>query len=160
MSAIYNTYIALVRALLKICRKMSKKCCSLCSCTLPEESSKRRRLHSTSSSFALQAFIEASSQCGLERVVPRGDQGVNGPFLCLACCSQLEKMSKLRANLRHLTEEVTSKIKKTAAQLNVSKDSTPPGILKSQRVKNQAASCHAVYDMCFNISPSFDLNIT
>ena len=101
-------------------RAMAMKLCSLCYCTLPEESSRRRRLHSTSSSLALQAFVDVSSQCGLQRVVPHVDKGVNGPFLCLACCSQLEKFSKVKTNLYHLTEDVTRKISATAVCLGLS----------------------------------------
>ena len=37
---------------------------------LPESSSKRRRLYGISSSFDLQAFMDASVQAGLESVVP------------------------------------------------------------------------------------------
>ena len=44
--------------------------CSLCCCVLPESSSKRRRLYGISSSFALQAFMDASVQAALESVVP------------------------------------------------------------------------------------------
>ena len=33
--------------------------------------------------------MEISSQAHLECVVPRGDKGVDGPFLCLRCHSQL-----------------------------------------------------------------------
>ena len=85
------------------------KLCSLCHCDLPKDSTKRRRLHGTSSSFALQAFVELSSKAGLEGVVPKGDKGADGPFLCLACHSQLEKVAKLKANLRFLTEDVEKK---------------------------------------------------
>ena len=45
-------------------------------------SSKRRRLYGTSS-FALQAFKEASVQARLERVVSADEGGDHGPFLCL-----------------------------------------------------------------------------
>ena len=84
------------------------KTCSLCSCILPESSSKRRRLYGTSSSFALQAFKEASVQARLERVVSADEGGDYGPFLCLTCFCQLEKISKLKANLRHLSEDVVN----------------------------------------------------
>ena len=96
---------------------------SLCSCKLPADSSKRRRVHSTSSSLALQAFVDVSSQCGLQGVVPRGDEGANGPFFCLTCCSQLEKLSKVKANLCHLTGDVTRKITATATLLGLSAQS-------------------------------------
>ena len=99
------------------------KRCSLCSCTLPADSSKRRRVHSTSSSLALQAFVDVSSQCGLQGVVPRRDEGANGPFFCLSCCSQLEKFSKVKANLHHLTGDVTRKITATATYLGLSAQS-------------------------------------
>lgn len=95
------------------------KRCSVCSCTLPADATKRRRLHGISSSFALQAFIEISSQTGLESVVPREDKGFEGPFLCLQCHSQLEKISKVKANLKQLTETVQNKIKQTAVVLNI-----------------------------------------
>lgn len=93
------------------------KWCLLCSCTLPEDSSKHGQVHSISSSLALQAFIDVSSQCGLQGIVPREDRGVNGPFYCLPCSSQLEKLSKVKANLCHLTEDVTHKIKATTVVL-------------------------------------------
>ena len=46
-------------------------------CALPKDLTKRRKFHSTSSSFALQAFVEVSSQVGLESVVPQEDIGAN-----------------------------------------------------------------------------------
>lgn len=104
---------------------VTMKRCSLCNCSLPEDSTKRRRLHGTSSSFALQAFLEVSLRAGLGSVVPREDKGADGPFLCLACHSQLEKVSKLKANLAFLTEDVERKLKQTATSLNVI---TPSGI--------------------------------
>ena len=54
------------------------KRCSLCYCELPKDSTKRRRLRSTSSSFSLQAFIEVSSEAGLESSVPVRDEGADG----------------------------------------------------------------------------------
>ena len=95
------------------------KRCSLCYCELPKDSTKRRRLHGTSSSFSLQALVEVSSEAGLGSAVPTKDRGADGPFLCLPCHSQLEKVSKLKANLRFLTEDVKKKLKNTAASLNV-----------------------------------------
>ena len=95
------------------------KRCSLCYCELPKDSTKRRRLHGTSSSFSLQAFVEVSLEAGLGSAVPMRDKGADGPFLCLPCHSQLEKVSKLKANLRFLTEDVEKKLKNTAASLNV-----------------------------------------
>lgn len=96
------------------------KLCSLCSCALPEHSSRCRRVHSTSSSLALQAFVDVSYQSGLQGVVPHEDRGVNGLFYCLPCSSQLEKLSKVKANLCHLTEDVICKIKATAVGLRIS----------------------------------------
>ena len=87
------------------------KQCSLCNCTLPPDTTKRRRLHGTSSSFALQTFVEISSQAHLGSLVPCGDKGVDGPFLCLPCHGQLEKISKLKANLKYLTGDVERKMK-------------------------------------------------
>ena len=72
-----------------------------------------------SSSFALQVFKDASAQVGLDSVVPP-DKGIHGPFLCLPCCNQLEKMSKLKANLHTLSSDVVRKIKETASHLGVS----------------------------------------
>ena len=108
-------------------RGPNMKRCSLCSCNLPADSTKRRRLHGTSSSFALQAFVEISSQAYLETVVPRGDKGVDGPFLCLQCHSQLEKISKVKTSLKYLTEDVERKIKQTAAILNITMNPTGKG---------------------------------
>ena len=93
--------------------------CSLCCCVLPESSSKRRRLYRISSSFALQAFMDASVQAGLESIVPP-DKGIHGPFLCLPCYNQLEKTSTLKANLHLLSADVGRKIKETASRLGVS----------------------------------------
>ena len=50
--------------------------------------------------------------------MPTKDRGADGLFLCLPCHSQLEKVSKLKANLRFLTEDV-KKLKNTAASLNI-----------------------------------------
>ena len=116
------------RALPRQHSAMAMKLCSLCYCTLPEESS-RRRFYSTSSSLALQAFVDVSSQCGLQRVVPHVDKGVHGPFLCLACCSQLEKFSKVKTNLYHLTEDVTRKISATAVCLGPGLSARPGKIM-------------------------------
>ena len=92
------------------------KWCLLCSCTLPVDSSKHRRVQSTSSSLVLQAFVDVSSQCGQQGVVPCADKGINGQFFCLACCFQF----KVKVNLCHLTEDVTRKTKATAARLGLS----------------------------------------
>ena len=67
------------------------KRCSLCSCTLPKDSAKWRRLHGTSYNFALQMFLEVSSKTGLESVVPWEEKVADGPFLCIAYHSQLQK---------------------------------------------------------------------
>ena len=99
-------------------RFAAMKWCSLCWCVLSEDSSKRRRLHGTSSSLALQVFVDVSSQCG-HQGVSRTDQGANGLFLCIPCSSQLEKLSKVKTNLSHLTEAVTRKINATAVQLGL-----------------------------------------
>ena len=50
--------------------------------------------------------------------MPMIDKGADGPFLCILCHSQLEKVSKLKTNLRFLTEDV-EKLKNTAASFNV-----------------------------------------
>ena len=52
--------------------------------------------------------------------MPIRDNGAaDGPFLCIPCHSQLEKVSKLKTNLRFLTEDVEKKLKNTAARFNV-----------------------------------------
>ena len=74
---------------------VTAKHCSLCHCTLPTDTTKRRRLHGISSSLAPQVFLDVSSQAGLKNVVSLEDRGPrNGPFLCLKCHSQLDKTAK------------------------------------------------------------------
>ena len=58
-------------------------------------------------------------QAGLEGVVPP-NKGIHGPFLCHPCYNQLEKTSKLKANLHALSADVEKKIKETASCLGVS----------------------------------------
>ena len=95
------------------------KRCSLCYCELPKDSTEWRRLNGTSSSFSLQTFVEVSSEAGLGSAVFMRDKGPDGPFLCSLCHSQLEKVSKLKANLRFLTEGIEKKLKNMAASLNI-----------------------------------------
>ena len=59
-------------------------------------------------------------QAKLESIVSVDKGGENGPFLCLPCFNQLEKISKLKANLRHLSEDVEGKMKATASRLSIS----------------------------------------
>ena len=51
--------------------------------------------------------------------MPREDNGVDGPFLCHLRYSQLEKISILKMNLKHLIGDVERKIKRTAVILNI-----------------------------------------
>ena len=76
-------HLALAQRFVARCRRNGVRC------AIAEETSKRWQLHSTLLSHALQTFIEACSQCGLERVVPWGYQGVNGLFLGCGGFSQL-----------------------------------------------------------------------
>lgn len=111
---------------------VAAKHCSLCHCTLPTDTTKRRRLHGISSSLALQVFLDVSSQAGLKNVVPLEDHGPrNGPFLCLKCHSQLDKTAKLKANLAHLTTDIERKVKETAATLNIAVTPSTSGITET-----------------------------
>ena len=72
-------------------RRLSVTCmrlCSLYSCTLPEDSSKRRRVHSTSSNLhvALQAFIDIQCELKTESIVPHADQGATTKWTVRLSC--------------------------------------------------------------------------
>ena len=100
------------------------KCC-LCLVSLPS-ANKRRRLYGASSCTVLELFkVEATrlgERLGLAGVVPSNSCSSDGPFLCLSCFQQFEKLSKVRLNKQELESQLNAKITKTAAALKVVKE--------------------------------------
>ncbi len=100
----------------------SKFFASCCLCMQELQSpSKRRRLYGVSSRAALQSLRDEATKRRIEGAIPPQEVSGSGPgpFLCLACFQQLEKLSKVKATMQQLESEVGSKIAAMASAQNL-----------------------------------------
>ena len=86
--------------------------CFLCLQELPS-ASKRRRLYGPSSKAVLESLKEEARE--LQHEIPPMEASGSGPFLCLPCFQQIEKLSKAKAVVKRLQGEVRAKIIATAS---------------------------------------------
>ncbi len=100
-----------------------------CTCTLcllsEKQSSDRRRLYSTPSRLVLKELKALATRFGHSAVVP-ADPGSTAPgpatvqpYLCRKCYAQVERVSKLRADLFKLENDVAKKLHRAAVNLGV-----------------------------------------
>ena len=82
--------------------------CCLCLVSLP--SANKRRLYGASSCTVLELFKVEATKIGLAGVVPSNSCSSDGPFLCLPCFQQFEKLSKVRLNEQKLESQLNAKI--------------------------------------------------
>ena len=94
---------------------MAGKLCSSCSSGVPSPS-KRRRIFGPSSSLAQQAFREACTRLELENLLPKADRGAEGPFLCLPCFAQFDKIARTKVHLQQLMDSTDNTLIQTAQQ--------------------------------------------
>ena len=92
--------------------------CSLCMKVLPS-ASKRRRLYGMSSSIVLQSLREEARKHRFNCFIPPLEASGRGPFLCLPCFQQIERLEKAKAAVQQLETEIGSKIAATAKAKNL-----------------------------------------